>query len=165
MEHNPASSGRTPSSREVRNILGPDGRRFSRREALRLGLVGAAGMLLSNRTGLGALAPATQPARVKAKAKAVIQIWMWGGPTHIDTFDPKPDAGYDYCGPLNKPIPTNVPGIMIGEMLPLLAQQADKYAIIRSMTHGINGHETAAYMMQTGHQPGVGLVYPSLGAL
>ena len=92
--------------------------------------------------------------QAKAKAKAVIQIWMWGGPSHLDTFDPKPEAGNDYCGPLNKPIATNVPGIRIGELLPLLAKQADKYSIIRSMTHGINGHETAAYMVQTGRMPG-----------
>jgi len=100
-----------------------------------------------------------------ARAKAVIQIWMWGGPSQLDTFDPKPDAGYDYCGPLNKPIQTNVPGIQIGELLPLLAQQADKYSIIRSMTHGVNGHETAAYMVQTGRKPGGALVYPSVGAV
>ncbi len=105
------------------------------------------------------------PTTVKPHAKAIIQIWMWGGPPQLDTFDPKPDAGYDYCGPLSKPIQTNVPGIKISELLPLLAQQADKYSIIRSMTHGDNGHETAAYVMQTGHKPGVGLVYPSLGAL
>jgi hypothetical protein len=99
-----------------------------------------------------------------AKAKAVIQIWMWGGPSHLDTFDPKPDAGYDYCGPLNKPIATNVDGIRIGELLPLLAQQADKYSIIRSMTHGINSHETASYITQTGHEPGR-LVFPCVGAV
>ena len=86
----------------------------------------------------------------RGRAKSVIQIWMWGGPSHLDTFDPKPEAGYDYCGPLDKPIPTNVDGIQIGELLPLLAKQADKYSIIRSMTHGINAHETAAYMVQTG---------------
>jgi len=108
---------------------------------------------------------ASAQAQIKPHAKAVIQIWMWGGPSQLDTFDPKPNAGYDYCGPLNKPIQTNVPGIQIGELLPKLAQQADKYSIIRSMTHGFNGHETAAYMMQTGHAPGVGLVYPSLGAI
>ena len=61
---------------------------------------------------------------------------MWGGPCHLDTFDPKPEAGKDYCGPLNKPIATNVEGIRICELLPLLAKQADKYSIIRSMTHG-----------------------------
>ena len=102
---------------------------------------------------------------IKPHAKAVIQIWMWGGPSQLDTFDPKPNAGYDYCGPLNKPIETNVPGIQIGELLPKLAQQADKYSIIRSMTHGSQAHETAAYMMQTGHAPAVGILYPSVGAI
>jgi hypothetical protein len=133
---------------------------FSRREALRRGLFGATGLLLADRLGLPALA-ATTP----AKAKAVIQIWMWGGPAHLDTFDPKPEAGYDYCGPLNKPIPTNVDGIIIGELLPLLAKQADKYSIIRSMTHGVNSHETASYMVQTGRMPGDGQVYPCVGAV
>ena len=102
---------------------------------------------------------------VKPPATSVIQIWMWGGPSQLDTFDPKPGAGRDYTGPLDSPIPTNVPGIMIGQQLPLLAAMADKYAIIRSMTHGSNAHETAAYMMQTGREPGVGLVYPSEGAI
>ena len=114
--------------------------------------------------GAGASAAPAQAA-VTPHAKSVIQIWMWGGPPHLDTFDPKPDAGYEYCGPLNKPIETNVPGIWISELLPLLAQQADKYSIIRSMTHGNNGHETAAYWMQTGHPPGGTLVYPSAGAV
>ena len=95
--------------------------------------------------GAGCWAQRPEPARPgggsragqpKAKAKAVIQIWMWGGASHLDTFDPKPEAGNDYCGPLNKPIATNVDGIRIGELLPLLAKQADKYSIIRSMTHG-----------------------------
>jgi len=133
---------------------------ISRREALRRGLFGAAGLLLADRLGLSA-----PVAALPAKAKAVIQIWMWGGPAHLDTFDPKPEAGNDYCGPLNKPIPTNVDGIMIGELLPLLAKQADKYSIIRSMTHGVNSHETASYMVQTGRMPGDGQVYPCVGAV
>ena len=128
-----------------------------RREAMRRGLAGAAGFLLANALGLPARAE-TQP--VKAKAKSVIQIWMWGGPSHLDTFDPETGGGYDYCGPLNKPIATNVDGIVIGELLPLLAKQADKYSIIRSMTHGINAHETASYMVQTGRKPGERQVYP-----
>jgi hypothetical protein len=90
---------------------------------------------------------------------------MWGGPSHLDTFDPKPAAGYDYCGAFDKPIPTNVDGVMINELLPLLAQQADKYSIIRGMTHGINAHETASYMVQTGRKPGERLVYPCAGAV
>lgn len=135
-----------------------DGRAVSRRQALRCGLAGAAGLLAD---GLRLAAAAPPP----AKARSVIQIWMWGGPSHLDTFDPKPAAGYDYCGPLGKPIPTNVDGILIGELLPLLAQQADKYSIIRSMTHGINAHETASYLVQTGRKPGERLVYPSVGAV
>ncbi|MFH1268682.1 MAG: DUF1501 domain-containing protein, partial [Planctomycetota bacterium] len=98
-------------------------------------------------------------------AKAVIQIWMWGGPPHTDTFDPKPDAGNDYTGPLNKAIETNVEGIRIGSSLPELAKVADKYSIIRSMTHGVFGHETASYMTQTGRMPGGRLVYPAVGAV
>lgn len=143
-----------------RRIPGIAGTPISRREVMRRGLAGAAGLLLADRLGLAAQT-ATRP----TKAKAVIQIWMWGGPSHLDTFDPKPEAGYDYCGPLNKPIATNVEGIRIGELLPLLAKQADKYSIIRSMTHGINGHETAAYAVQTGRMPGDRDVYPSVGAV
>ena len=132
----------------------------SRRDVLRGGLCGAAGLLLGN--GLARPAVAAPP---KAKAKAVIQLWMWGGPPHLDTFDPKPDAGEAYCGPLDKVIPTNVDGIGINATLPLLAQQADKYSIIRSMTHGINGHETAAYIVQTARNAGGRVVYPSVGAV
>jgi hypothetical protein len=98
-------------------------------------------------------------------AKSVIQIWMWGGPSHLDTFDPKPNAGSAYTGPLNTTQATNVPGIEIGQLFPRLARQADKYSLIRSMTHGINSHETAAYLMQTGNAPGSGAVFPSLGAI
>lgn len=135
---------------------------ITRREALKLGLAGAAGLAMGVHGAAGAwAAPGVRP----ATAKAIIQIWLWGGPPHTDTFDPKPEAGYDYCGPFNRAIDTNVPGIQIGQLLPQLAQQADKYSIIRSMTHGNNGHETAAYITQTGHQPGGRLVYPSVGAL
>ena len=136
--------------------------RITRREALVRGLAGAGTCLLAGGLPMPAWGK-TQA--VGGKAKAVIQIWMWGGPSHLDTFDPKPEAGYDYCGPLSKPIQTNVDGIMIGELLPLLAKQADKYSIIRSMTHGINGHETASYMVQTGHKPGERPVFPGVGAV
>jgi hypothetical protein len=133
---------------------------ISRREAVRRCFYGTAALLLAKNAALGAINAA--PA---AKAKSVIQIWMWGGPSHLDTFDPKPAAGYDYCGPLGKPLPTNVDGIIIGELLPLLAKQADKYSIIRSMTHGVNAHETASYIVQTGRMPGGRDSYPSVGAV
>ncbi len=111
--------------------------------------------------GAGGLSAAPAPA---ARAKAVIQIWLWGGPSHLDTFDPKPDAGRDYCGPFDQPVATSVDGIRINELLPTLAKHADKYSLIRSMTHGNTGHETAAYIVQTGREPDR-LVYPSLGAI
>jgi len=139
---------------------------LSRRDAIRLGLMSVAGVWISNRFSVpawGVSAPATAAAPT-GKAKAVIQIWLWGGPSHLDTFDPKPEAGNDYAGPL-KAIETNVSGIRICELLPLLAKQAHRYALIRSMTHGNNGHETAAYIVQTGRKPGDGLVYPALGAV
>ncbi len=133
-------------------------RKIGRREALKDMLTGGAALALAGRLG-GRVSAAPPP-----KAKSVIQIWMWGGPCHIDTFDPKPGAGGDYCGPLDKAIETNVDGIRIGQSLPLLAKLADKYSIIRSMTHGINAHETASYMTQTGREPGR-LVYPCAGAV
>jgi len=136
----------------------------SRREVVRSAAGAAAAFLLADRIG-AAVPAASQPSARKAKAKAVIQIWMWGGPAHLDTFDPKPEAGNDYTGPLNHPIATNVDGIRIGELLPMLARQADKYSIIRSMTHGVNAHETASYLVQTGRSPGDRIVYPSVGAV
>ncbi len=141
---------------------------MTRREALRRSLVGTAGLALAGAGGLPLWA-ASKPAVVAApgagKAKSVIQIWCWGGPAHLDTFDPKPEAGPDYCGAFTKPIAANVDGIQICELLPLLAKQADKFSIIRSMTHGVNAHETAAYMVQTGRKSGDGQVYPSVGAV
>jgi len=139
---------------------------MTRRDMLKRLAFSAAGIALLNNGGaqlLAALGQPAAPAKI-APAKSVIQIWMWGGPAHLDTFDPKPAAGYDYCGPLTNPIATNVDGIQIGQLLPQLAKHADKYSIIRSMSHGVNAHETASYMMQTGRMPGR-LVYPSLGAV
>jgi hypothetical protein len=146
---------------------------MTRREALRVTVFSTAGLLFGGRTALGpdgarspepgGASPAGAP--LTAKAKSVIQVFLWGGMSHIDTWDPKPEAGRDYMGDVTKAIPTNVDGIQIGELFPKLAQQADKYALIRSMTHRNNGHETAAYLMQAAHTPGERLAYPSLGAV
>ncbi|MCX5777191.1 MAG: DUF1501 domain-containing protein [Candidatus Firestonebacteria bacterium] len=135
--------------------------KLTRKEFLRSALYGAAGLLVTDLFGSKLFAQAVE----KSKAKSVIQIWMWGGSPHLDTFDPKPAAGRDYCGPYNKPLETNVPGIKICQNMPLLAKQADKYALLRGMTHGNNGHETASYLVQTGRKPDKGLVYPGAGAV
>jgi hypothetical protein len=140
--------------------------RLSRRDLLRYGAIGAAGFVLSDGLVMRAFGlPQLPKPGGKGKAKSVIQIWGWGGPSHLDTFDPKPDAGSDYAGPLNHPIATNVNGMIISELMPELAKRADKFSIIRSMTHGNNGHETAAYMVQTGFKPGDGLTHPGVGAV
>ena len=97
-------------------------------------------------------------------AKSVIEIWMWGGPSQLEMFDPKPNASRDYNGGL-KAIPTNVPGIEIHEWWPELAKCADLYSVIRSMTHTQFGHESAAYLMQTGRLPGGGEVCPAIGTV
>jgi uncharacterized protein (DUF1501 family) len=138
------------------------GSAITRREAVRRTLLGATGLVLGHHLNLRSFAASPAPS---AKAKAVIQIWMWGGPPHLDTFDPKPEAGSDYCGPLDKPIATNVDGVRVCELLPQLAKLADKYSIIRSMTHGVNAHETAAYMVQTARPQGGRDVFPSVGAV
>jgi uncharacterized protein (DUF1501 family) len=141
---------------------------ISRREVLCRGVAGAAGLWLADRLAAEGRAAAEQPDKApakKAKAKSVIQVFLWGGMSHNDTWDPKPDAGQEYMGEFRKAIPTNVPGIQLGELFPELAKVADKFSLIRSMTHRNNGHETAAYLMQTGHTPGERLSYPSIGAV
>jgi Protein of unknown function (DUF1501) len=143
---------------------------MSRRDALRVSFFSTAGLLLGADTLAraadgGSEGPNPESPPVKAKAKSVIQIFLWGGMSHNDTWDPKPDSGREYMGDLAKAIPTNVDGIQIGELFPNLAKQADKYSLIRSMTHHNNGHETAAYLVQTAHTPGERLAYPSIGAV
>lgn len=117
----------------------------------------------------GTVDPPTAPVQAAptfkpGKAKSIIQIWLWGGPAHTDMFDPKPEAGKEYFGRYETPIDTAVSGLKFGPLLPLLAGHADKLSIIRSMTHGNNHHEQAAYIMQTGRAPGAGINYPNIGA-
>ena len=97
-------------------------------------------------------------------AKSVIELWLWGGPSQLETFDPKPDASPDYNNGL-KAIDTVVPGMKVHEWWPNLAKCANLCSFIRSMTHPHFGHETATYLMQTGRNPGGGTVYPAIGAV
>ena len=136
----------------------------SRRRVLKWVIGGSASVVCSNHP-LHAAAQTAGAAPRAGKAKSVIQIWMWGGPCHLDTFDPKPEAGADYAGAFLKPLETNVSGMRINELLPVLATHADKFSILRGMTHGINAHETASYVMQTGHPAGGRIVFPSVGAV
>lgn len=99
------------------------------------------------------------------RAKSVILVYLDGGPAQTDTFDPKPEAGRTYTGSYTKVAKTNVEGIEIGAKLPLLATMADKYSLVRSLTHGSNAHETGHYAMITGDTSGGAVVYPSFGAV
>ena len=96
-------------------------------------------------------------------AKSVIEIWLWGGPSQLETFDPKPDAPKDYNDGM-KTVKTKS-GFERHEWGVELAKCSDLYSIIRSMTHPYFGHETATYLMQTGRNPGGGVTFPALGAL
>jgi hypothetical protein len=133
---------------------------LNRRDFLRAGALSLSGLSLGEWLELQARGQVNG-----GKAQSVIQFFMLGGPTHLDTFDPKPEAGNDYCGPLKNPVATNVPGIRIGELLPLTAQQADKFSILRSFNHQDFGHETAAYTVASGALPSGEMVYPSMGAV
>lgn len=99
------------------------------------------------------------------QAKSVILVYLDGGPSQTDTFDPKPQAGRNYTGSLAKVCQTNVEGIEIGEKMTRLATMADKYSLIRGLTHGSNAHETGHYAMITGDTSGGAVVYPSFGAV
>jgi len=135
--------------------------KMPRRDFLRVGALAATGLTLADWLRL----QASGEVKPQAKAKSVIQLWMSGGPTHIDTFDPKPDAGEDYTGPLKKTADTKIPGMRLGELMVKMAQQADKFAILRGLTHSSYAHEIGTYMMLTGTMPSPELVYPSMGAV
>src|SRR3954470_23964072 len=97
----------------------------------------------------------------KEHGKSCILLWMNGGPSHIDTFDPKPGTktGGDFKG-----IDTRIKGAKFSEHLPRVAEQADKLAVIRSMTAKEGNHDRAVYLMHTGYAPSTTLQHPSLGA-
>jgi uncharacterized protein (DUF1501 family) len=130
-----------------------------RRDVLRVGAIGATGLTLANYLRLAA-AQEVAPAR----AKAGIMIYLGGGPSHVDTFDPKPDAPAEFRGEFN-PIETNVPGIRISEHLPLLAQCADKYAILRGVSHTLAAHELGRMYINTGNRPLPSLTFPGFASV
>ena len=92
----------------------------------------------------------SRPRRTPGRAKACILIFQWGGPSQLDTWDPKPDAPADVRGPF-RAIETSVPGVRIGEHFPMLAARAHRLAIIRSMGHDDLAHLSSVHRLQTGH--------------
>jgi hypothetical protein len=134
--------------------------RPSRRDFVRIGGLTALGLGLSDLLALRA-AQAAAPA---AKAKSCILIWLDGGPSHLETFDLKPDAPAEVRGPLQA-TKTNVPGIEICDLFERLAVQMDRAAIIRSMTSPLGEHNLGTHYLLTGYQPTPALEYPALGSV
>jgi hypothetical protein len=132
----------------------------TRRDALRVGSLTALGLSLAS--SFRRLDAAV--IRRESRAKSCILLWLDGGPSHLEMWDPKPNAPLEVRGPF-KPIETNVPGIKISELLPQTAKQADKLAIIRSMTSPLGEHGLANHYLLTGYKPSPVLDYPSYGSV
>jgi hypothetical protein len=142
------------SSKSVRFCDGWTRRDFLRVGSLAAGAVGVSLADLSRGEG----------ARRGSDANCIL-LFLVGGPSHLDTWDPKPDAPAHIRGPF-RPIPTNVPGIHIGEHFPRMARMADRYALVRSVYHrAAPVHETGHQLLQTGHLCRDGLEYPHYGAV
>ena len=124
-------------------------RALTRRHALKVGGLGLLGLAMPQMLRAEALATAT---KLKARAKSVIFLFQWGGPSHIDMFDMKPDAPEGIRGP-HKPIASKADGIQVSEHLPKTAKIMDKVTLIRSMTHTMKNHNSAGYYALTGHAP------------
>ncbi len=124
-------------------------RALTRRHALKVGGLGMLGLAMPQLLRAEALAGA---GKIKARAKSVIFLFQWGGPSHIDMFDMKPDAPEGIRGP-HKPMSSKADGIQVSEHLPKTAQIMDKVTLIRSMHHTMNNHNSAGYYALTGHAP------------
>src|SRR5262249_55582865 len=141
---------------------------ITRREWLRIGSLGLAGLGLP--PVLAARAGPTAP----SQGKSCIVMCFLGGPAQHDTWDPKPNAIAEVRGDL-RPIQSNVPGILVGELMPKTARHLDKIAVLRAMVTNDNSHSSSGYYMTTGYphlpmgvenaRPGAPNDWPSLGAL
>jgi uncharacterized protein (DUF1501 family) len=124
----------------------------SRRQLLEIGGAGLLGLTLPDLLR-------ADSASGRATGKSCIFIVQYGGCSHIDSFDPKPGAPENIRGPY-RPIATSVPGVRVGELLPRLARLADRYCLIRSMTHHDGGHDGGMHVCMTGHsRPSVDTPY------
>ena len=140
------------------NSLRCDG--LSRRSLLSLGFAGALGWSL---TDIAAAAHPVSPLGIKP-AESLILIWLDGGLSHIDSFDPKPNAPSEIRGPFAG-INTSINGVQLSEHLPLLAARLNHCTLIRSLTHELGNHDTGGHFVLTGHRANPSLNPPSIGSL
>jgi hypothetical protein len=147
-------------------------RRPTRRSFLYVGLLGGLGLTLDDLFRLearpdtpGRANPGKAHRRPKdPAAKSVIHIFLPGGMSHQESFDPKPYAPIEYRGEMGI-VPTRLPGVFFNECLKQTAQIADQLTICRSMTHGEAAHDRGVHNMFTGYRPSPALVYPSFGSV
>lgn len=133
---------------------------LSRREVLRIGSLSAIGLTLPKWTMRRANAAETPAAR----ATRCVLIWLDGGPSHLETFDVKPDAPAEVRGPLAS-ISTRLPGIALSECLPQTAALLDHMAIVRSVTSPLGEHNFGTHYLLTGYKPSPVLDYPTFGSV
>lgn len=134
--------------------------RITRRDCVRFGGLSLFGLGLVEFLRSRSLATSEK----KSRAKSCILLWLDGGPSHLETFDMKPDAPAEVRGPF-QPISTKVPGIQISELLPQTAAITDQLAIVRSLTSPLGEHGLANHYLLTGYKPSPVLTYPSYGAV
>ncbi|MDW8223664.1 MAG: DUF1501 domain-containing protein [Gemmatales bacterium] len=132
---------------------------LTRRDFLHVGVLTTVGLNLPKWEALAAQGAA------RSKEVNCILLFLVGGPSHIDTWDPKPNAPAEIRGPF-KPITTNVPGIQIAEIFPRMARHADKYSLVRSVYHTATAvHDTGHQLMQTGRLFTGGIEHPHMGCV
>ncbi len=126
---------------------------FSRRRWLRCCGLNVLGLSLADYFGLrGRAAESDAAAAGFGRARACIVLFCWGGTSHLETWDPKPEASTEVRGEF-RPIATSVPGIRIGEHMPRLARQMKRMAVVRSVHHNCTAHGKSMYWNLTGHAP------------
>jgi uncharacterized protein (DUF1501 family) len=142
-------------------ILSARRARLRRRDFLRIGTAGIAGLSLANLLSARAIAGTNAPA---TRAKNVIMVFLNGGPATIDMWDMKPESPEKIRGEF-KPIATVVPGVQVCEHLPKLANCLRHVALVRSLGHTIAEHTQGVSYLMTGNRPSPAIEYPSLGSL
>ncbi len=141
--------------KETHGVACPDfwrSRALSRREVLSVGVLGGVGLGLPALLAQEAAARAHAGARPRATAKSVILLYQWGGPSHLESFDMKPDGPEDSRGEF-RPMASNVDGIQVCEHLPRMAKVMDRVSLVRSFTHKFRNHNPPGYYGLTGHAP------------
>ncbi len=138
---------------------------LTRRDVLTIGALSVPGMslwpgLMSHAAASDSVSQATPTGSQEPAAKNCVLIWLDGGPSHLETLDPKPNASSEVRGPLES-IQTSVPGFTLSECLPGVAARLSRFAIIRSMTSPLGEHNFGTHYLMTGYRPTPVLEYPS----